>query len=168
MKWRYHGDTPVLRDLTVLSMPVGWGHAEVPDLFCIMLRLLLSHCCISLYWETFPSTALTIADTKTEMEFPTPCLMIHCAAFVLVASSGVRNQPLSKEGCYGRTIPVPDDFEFGLFEDDWERWPLHESGMHRVPRLEHVSVRDMINGPESLRRTTSTSSAQLQNCATSL
>eukprot|EP00941_MAST-03F_sp_MAST-3F-sp1_P005550 g5550.t1 len=45
---------------------------------------------------------------------------------------------------------VPTDFEFGLFEDDWDQfWPLYESGMARVPKLENASIRNMINGPES-------------------
>jgi glycine/D-amino acid oxidase-like deaminating enzyme len=59
------GDTPVLRDPDGLIYAREWGggHAEVPDLFCIMCFAFVScpHCCISLYWETFPSTALTIA-----------------------------------------------------------------------------------------------------------
>ena len=45
---------------------------------------------------------------------------------------------------------VPDDFEFQLFEDDWDHFEQHlEQAIARVPVLETVGVKQMINGPES-------------------
>lgn len=48
------------------------------------------------------------------------------------------------------TGDVPDDFQFRLFDDDWEHFEQHlEQAIARVPALEHTGVRQMINGPES-------------------
>jgi 4-methylaminobutanoate oxidase (formaldehyde-forming) len=45
---------------------------------------------------------------------------------------------------------VPDDFEFQLFDDDWDHFEQHlEQAVARVPILETVGVKQMINGPES-------------------
>ena len=45
---------------------------------------------------------------------------------------------------------VPDDFEFQLFEDDWDHFEQHlDQAIARVPVLETVGVKQMINGPES-------------------
>jgi len=45
---------------------------------------------------------------------------------------------------------VPDDFEFQLFDDDWDHFEQHlEQAIARVPVLETVGVKQMINGPES-------------------
>jgi 4-methylaminobutanoate oxidase (formaldehyde-forming) len=45
---------------------------------------------------------------------------------------------------------VPDDFEFQLFEDDWEHFEQHmEQALVRVPALEHAGIKKMVNGPES-------------------
>jgi 4-methylaminobutanoate oxidase (formaldehyde-forming) len=45
---------------------------------------------------------------------------------------------------------VPDDFEFRLFEDDWDHFEQHMTqAIARVPALERAGVKKMINGPES-------------------
>ncbi len=45
---------------------------------------------------------------------------------------------------------VPDDFEFELFEDDWDHFEQHISqAVARVPALEKAGIKKMINGPES-------------------
>lgn len=45
---------------------------------------------------------------------------------------------------------VPDDFQFQLFEDDWDHFEQHLlQAIERVPALETVGVKQMINGPES-------------------
>jgi 4-methylaminobutanoate oxidase (formaldehyde-forming) len=48
------------------------------------------------------------------------------------------------------TGDVPDDFQFRLFDDDYEHFAQHvEQAVARVPALGHVGVKKMINGPES-------------------
>ncbi|XDA98960.1 FAD-dependent oxidoreductase [Sulfitobacter sp. LCG007] len=45
---------------------------------------------------------------------------------------------------------VPDDFEFALFDDDYDHFAQHmEQAIARVPALEETGVKQMINGPES-------------------
>ena len=45
---------------------------------------------------------------------------------------------------------VPDDWEFRLFDDDYDHFEQHMSqAIERVPALAHVGVKQMINGPES-------------------
>ena len=45
---------------------------------------------------------------------------------------------------------VPDDFEFQLFEDDWEHFEQHiAQATARIPALEKAGIKKMINGPES-------------------
>ena len=45
---------------------------------------------------------------------------------------------------------VPGDFEFQLFEDDWDHFEQHMgAALARVPALENTGVKKMINGPES-------------------
>ena len=45
---------------------------------------------------------------------------------------------------------VPNDWEFRLFDDDFDHFEQHlEQAIARVPVLEHVGVKQMINGPES-------------------
>ena len=45
---------------------------------------------------------------------------------------------------------VPEDFEFQLFEDDWEHFEQHiTQATARVPALETAGIKKMINGPES-------------------
>ncbi|MDQ6437600.1 FAD-dependent oxidoreductase [Mesorhizobium sp. LHD-90] len=45
---------------------------------------------------------------------------------------------------------VPDDWEFRLFDDDFDHFEQHMTqAIARVPALEHVGVKQMINGPES-------------------
>ena len=45
---------------------------------------------------------------------------------------------------------VPDDFEFQLFDDDWDHFEQHMSqAVARVPALATAGVKQMINGPES-------------------
>ena len=104
MKWRVSRGTRLcFETLTVLSMPVnGVGgmlrcrfvlHHVLR--FCVIL-IAASHCIEDL--SKYRANDCLIP--KTEMEFPTPCLMIHCAAFV-VASSGVQASLCRREGCYG-------------------------------------------------------------------
>jgi len=48
------------------------------------------------------------------------------------------------------TGDVPDDFQFRLFDDDWDHFEQHlMQAMARIPALETTGVRQMINGPES-------------------
>ena len=45
---------------------------------------------------------------------------------------------------------VPDDWEFRLFDDDFDHFEQHMTqAIARVPALERVGVKQMINGPES-------------------
>ncbi|TIV32893.1 MAG: FAD-dependent oxidoreductase, partial [Mesorhizobium sp.] len=45
---------------------------------------------------------------------------------------------------------VPNDWEFRLFDDDYDHFEQHMSqAIERVPALAHVGVKQMINGPES-------------------
>ncbi len=45
---------------------------------------------------------------------------------------------------------IPDNFSFQLLEDDWDHFEQHmEKALERVPALETVGVKTMINGPES-------------------
>lgn len=45
---------------------------------------------------------------------------------------------------------VPDDFQFQLFDDDWEHFEQHlEEAVARVPALKEVGIKQMVNGPES-------------------
>jgi 4-methylaminobutanoate oxidase (formaldehyde-forming) len=45
---------------------------------------------------------------------------------------------------------VPEDFEFQLFDDDWDHFEQHmNQALARVPVLERVGIKQMINGPES-------------------
>jgi 4-methylaminobutanoate oxidase (formaldehyde-forming) len=45
---------------------------------------------------------------------------------------------------------VPDDWEFRLFDDDWDHFAQHmEAAIARVPALAETGVKQMINGPES-------------------
>jgi glycine cleavage system T protein len=48
------------------------------------------------------------------------------------------------------TGDVPDDFAYRLFDDDFDHFEQHmEQAIARVPALEKVGVKQMINGPES-------------------
>ena len=45
---------------------------------------------------------------------------------------------------------VPSDFEFQLFDDDWDHFEQHmEQALARVPALGKTGIKKMINGPES-------------------
>ncbi|CAN5401861.1 FAD-dependent oxidoreductase [soil metagenome] len=45
---------------------------------------------------------------------------------------------------------IPADFEFQLFEDDWDHFEQHMTqALARVPALETVGIKKMIHGPES-------------------
>jgi sarcosine dehydrogenase len=48
------------------------------------------------------------------------------------------------------TGDVPNDWQFHLFDDNWDHFEQHlEQAIARVPALERVGVKKMINGPES-------------------
>jgi len=48
------------------------------------------------------------------------------------------------------TGDVPDDFQFQLFDDDWEHFEQHiEQAVERMPAFETAGIKQMINGPES-------------------
>jgi 4-methylaminobutanoate oxidase (formaldehyde-forming) len=48
------------------------------------------------------------------------------------------------------TGDVPDDWEFRLFDDDWDHFGQHlEQAVARIPALEQAGVKQMINGSES-------------------
>jgi sarcosine dehydrogenase len=45
---------------------------------------------------------------------------------------------------------VPSDFAFQLFDDDYEHFEQHmTAALRRIPALENVGIKTMINGPES-------------------
>ncbi|MEQ8653488.1 MAG: FAD-dependent oxidoreductase [Kiloniellales bacterium] len=45
---------------------------------------------------------------------------------------------------------VPDDFQFQLFDNDWDHFAQHmEQSIERIPALTEAGVKQMINGPES-------------------
>ncbi len=45
---------------------------------------------------------------------------------------------------------VPNDWQFGLFDDDYDHFGQHlEQALARVPALEHAGIKQMINGSES-------------------
>ncbi len=48
------------------------------------------------------------------------------------------------------TGDVPANFEFQLFEDDWDHFEQHmEAALARIPALGTAGIKQMINGPES-------------------
>ena len=48
------------------------------------------------------------------------------------------------------TGDVPEDFEFQLFEDDWEHFEQHiTQATARIPALQTAGIKKMIHGPES-------------------
>ncbi len=48
------------------------------------------------------------------------------------------------------TGDLPHDFQFQLFDDDWDHFAQHmEQAVERVPALNQAGVKQMINGPES-------------------
>jgi len=48
------------------------------------------------------------------------------------------------------TDDVPNDFQFQLFDDDWDHFEQHlVQAIERIPALEKTGVKQMINGPES-------------------
>ena len=48
------------------------------------------------------------------------------------------------------TGDVPDDWEFRLFDDDFDHFEQHMmQAIARIPALENAGVKQMINGPES-------------------
>jgi 4-methylaminobutanoate oxidase (formaldehyde-forming) len=48
------------------------------------------------------------------------------------------------------TADVPDEFQFQLFDDDWDHFEQHlVQAIERIPALEKTGVKQMINGPES-------------------
>lgn len=48
------------------------------------------------------------------------------------------------------TGDVPDDWEFRLFDDDFDHFEQHiQNAVARVPAFEHAGIKRMINGPES-------------------
>ncbi len=50
----------------------------------------------------------------------------------------------------GRTGDVPDDWEFRLFDDDFDHFEQHMTqAIARIPALANAGVKQMINGPES-------------------
>lgn len=49
-----------------------------------------------------------------------------------------------------KTEAIPSDFQFQLFDDDFEHFEQHMTqAIRRMPALETVGVKQMINGPES-------------------
>ncbi|MGI9387905.1 MAG: GcvT family protein, partial [Methyloligellaceae bacterium] len=48
------------------------------------------------------------------------------------------------------TEALPKDFEFDLFDEDWDHFePMMLNAMHRIPALEEAEARTLLNGPES-------------------
>ena len=48
------------------------------------------------------------------------------------------------------TMEVPAQFEFQLFDDDWDHFEQHlSSALARIPALAETGIKQMINGPES-------------------
>jgi 4-methylaminobutanoate oxidase (formaldehyde-forming) len=57
---------------------------------------------------------------------------------------------LDAKPVFGGARGVPDDFAFGLFDEDWDHFaPLYEGAMERFPALHDVEIQSMVNGPES-------------------
>jgi 4-methylaminobutanoate oxidase (formaldehyde-forming) len=47
-------------------------------------------------------------------------------------------------------VDLPEDFEFQLFDDDWDHFEQHMAqAMNRIPALAQAGIKQMINGPES-------------------
>jgi 4-methylaminobutanoate oxidase (formaldehyde-forming) len=45
---------------------------------------------------------------------------------------------------------LPEDFAFGLLPEDWEHLePILANALHRVPELEQIGMKMLLNGPES-------------------
>lgn len=45
---------------------------------------------------------------------------------------------------------IPDNFEFQLFNEDWDQFDgFMQSGLHRIPALEDAEIRQLLVGPES-------------------
>ncbi len=45
---------------------------------------------------------------------------------------------------------IPSKFEFQLFDEDWDHFDvLMQGALKRIPSLNNVGVRQMVNGPES-------------------
>ncbi len=62
---------------------------------------------------------------------------------------------------------VPGDFEFQLFEDDWDHFEQHMTqALARVPALEKTGIKKMINGPESFTPDGTSFSERHQSSAT--
>lgn len=58
-------------------------------------------------------------------------------------------EPTAKPAFPASNGVPPDDFEFGLFNEDWDHFQLlMEGALHRIPSLADVGVK-LINGPES-------------------
>ena len=48
------------------------------------------------------------------------------------------------------TMVIPAEFEFQLFDDDWDHFEQHlGSALARIPALAETGIKQMINGPES-------------------
>jgi heterotetrameric sarcosine oxidase gamma subunit len=57
-------------------------------------------------------------------------------------------EPVAKPWVAPDELPYP--FEFQLLDEDWDHFqPLMESGIRRIPALEHTGIRKFYNGPES-------------------
>ena len=59
-------------------------------------------------------------------------------------------------GCFepkGKSLDLeelPEDFSFDLLKEDWDHIePILSNAIHRIPRLENIGIKMMLNGPES-------------------
>ncbi|MFT5112331.1 MAG: glycine/D-amino acid oxidase-like deaminating enzyme [Parasphingorhabdus sp.] len=59
-------------------------------------------------------------------------------------------------GCFDRNaIPVspkdlPEPFFFSLLDENWDQFmPYMQGGVHRIPALEQIGIRTLLNGPEA-------------------
>ena len=115
-----------------------WGH-RIAGMAGVGAPL---HACEHFYLLTEP------LDSITE---PLPTLSDHDGHLYLRDEGGgllvgcfePKGKPLDLE-------QLPEDFAFGLLPEDWEHLePILANALHRVPELEQIGMKMLLNGPES-------------------
>ena len=130
-------DRGTIQTETVVNASGLWGR-EVGKLVGLNLPVVpMAH----LYLMTLPIEGVN-HDTPTLRD---PDLLVYwreeVGGFVM---GGYERQP-APFGLNG----IPRDFKFQLLPEDWERFtPLMENAIKRVPVMERVEVKKLLNGPE--------------------
>ena len=130
-------DRGTIQTETVVNASGLWGR-EVGKLVGLNLPVVpMAH----LYLMTLPIEGVN-HDTPTLRD---PDLLVYwreeVGGFVM---GGYERQP-APFGLHG----IPRDFKFQLLPEDWERFtPLMENAIKRVPVMERVEVKKLLNGPE--------------------